>query len=266
MVSMIFFSRCLCLFNKLWNEMKAQMLDFERVLLALKDSLIFILNDLKKAVIDYSNLNTEFKSLTENWKYDLLKQGKKEKTEQEPVNQLNAILTNEVISMIKPKKMHNLCKGEVFEMKILNKERKGKTKQSLWKLSLDLKELNFTDSDNSDGDSKILIKNIVTLRKEKNQNHYQINLTAKSYLDEQTEETYILSNNSTEIIETWTDGLNMLIDPKPNANIKCLVECLVDTQLLDLKTLGFIIPNTIPKIPQLPDNFDFLIENDFTHI
>ncbi len=29
--------------------------------------------------------------------------------------------------MIKPKKMHNLCKGEVFEMKILNKERKGKS-------------------------------------------------------------------------------------------------------------------------------------------
>jgi hypothetical protein len=49
----------------------------------------------------------------------------------------------------------------------------------------------------------------------------------------------------------------MLIDSKPNANITCFVECIVDTQLLDLITLGFDIPNEIPKCPELPDNFDF---------
>ena len=49
----------------------------------------------------------------------------------------------------------------------------------------------------------------------------------------------------------------MLINSQPTANITCFVECLVDTQLLDLQTLGYDIPHDIPRIPGLPSDFDF---------
>lgn len=85
-----------------------------------------------------------------------------------------------------------------------------------------------------------------------------INITYKNFYEKEGDEIhYMLGNQSEEIIDTWLDGINLLIRPETNANIKCFVECLVDTQLLDLKTLGITIPNDIPSIPKLPKDFNF---------
>jgi hypothetical protein len=66
-------------------------------------------------------------------------------------------------------------------------------------------------------------------------------------------------HSSEEIIDLWYDGVSMLINPTPTANITCFVDCLIDTQLLDLVTLKYEIPTQIPRIPELPTSFDFNI-------
>jgi hypothetical protein len=76
-------------------------------------------------------------------------------------------------------------------------------------------------------------------------------------VDENIEDLLLIGSPNEDIIDTWYDSINMLINAKPEPNITCFVECLVDTQLLDLQTLGYEIPHDIPKIPDFPDNFDF---------
>lgn len=58
------------------------------------------------------------------WKYDNLKTGaKNDKSNREPIKQVEQILTEEVIQMIKPRRMNVLIKGERFD-KIQSKDRK----------------------------------------------------------------------------------------------------------------------------------------------
>jgi len=94
------------------------------------------------------------------------------------------------------------------------------------------------------------------VRKDKKQSSNHLILTFKR-LDESGEQTLILASQNDEIIDVWYDGINMLIDPKPTTNIACFIDCLIDTQLLDLHTLNFEIPHDIPKVPQLPADFEF---------
>lgn len=81
-------------------------------------------------------------------------------------------------------------------------------------------------------------------------------------MDELGEETITLSNQNEAIIDAWFDGLSILINPKPTPSITCFVECLIDVQLLDINTLGIEIPQKIPEIPQLPEDFDFIIKDE----
>lgn len=77
--------------------------------------------------------------------------------------------------------------------------------------------------------------------------------------DGQNDETYILINSNDEIINLWFEGI-VLLTKQPNsksASLTCFVECLFDTQLLDIQTLGINIPNERPAIPPLPEDFDF---------
>jgi hypothetical protein len=43
--------------------------------------------------------------------------------------QLKEILTNEIIEMIKPKRIHLLCKGQTFNFRILPKEKDKRVKR-----------------------------------------------------------------------------------------------------------------------------------------
>ena len=71
------------------------------------------------------------------------------------------------------------------------------------------------------------------------------------------EQTYLLGHQREDVIDAWLEAIEMLINSKPNPNITCIVNCLIDTQVLDLETLGFEIPQDIPKIPELPNDFQF---------
>ena len=168
--------------------------------------------------------------------------------------------------MIKPKRIHLLCKGQVFELKILPKEKdkKGKQKHSFWKLSSDLEEFIFKDNDNVDQDSSrsgtVSLKNIKEVKKDDSKkDKHSVNCIQMlcETNDKLNEEIYLLGNQSEEIIDLWLDAINMLLNPKATPNITCFVECLTDTQLLDIQTLGLIIPQDKPPIPTLPDNFEF---------
>lgn len=242
-----FFSKTLCLFLKLWNEMKAQMLDFNRALLVCKESILRILSDKNKLEKDNLSKINDFLASLDTWKYDNIKTlNLTEKPNKEPVKELKQILTNEIIEMIKPKRIHLLCKGQTFEMKILpkDKEKKGKQKYSFWKLSSDLKEFSFKDNDNNDHDSRsgtILIECIKDVKKDDSKKEKQsisyIQLLCET-IDRQGEETYLLGNQNDEIIDIWLDAINMVLNPKATPNITCFVECISDTQLLDIQTLG----------------------------
>jgi hypothetical protein len=71
--------------------------------------------------------------------------------------------------------------------------------------------------------------------------------------------TYLLGSTHEEIVDFWFDAIKMLINSEPGTNITCFVNCLIDTQLLDLQTLGFDsdIPHEMPAVPDLPTDFNF---------
>ncbi|CAF0707655.1 unnamed protein product [Brachionus calyciflorus] len=269
---MDFLSRILWLFHRLWVEMKAQSLDFDRALSALKDSLFLILNDVNK--IDKNNSNgyssiikrklNDFNNLISTWKYDSIKKAKSrfDKSNLEPIKELEKILTDEVILMLRPKRLSVLCKGEMFE-KINLKEKKSRQKQ-IWKLSSDYKTFNISDCDNIESNefrntTHLDVDRIKEVKKEDPRKQVYILHIICYRLDEQGEEAISLCSQNEEIIDVWLDGLKMLLNPSPTANITCFVECLKDVQLLDIYTLGIEIPLNIPKIPELPTNFEFNI-------
>ena len=74
--------------------------------------------------------------------------------------------------------------------------------------------------------------------------------------DEQGDQAVTIGSSNEEIIDVWLDAIYMLINPKPNANMSCFIECLIDTQLLDLQKLGIEIPHELAKVPKLPDDLD----------
>lgn len=162
--------------------------------------------------------------------------------------------------MLKPKRLSVLCKGEVFE-KINLKEKRSRQKQ-IWKLSSDYKTFNISDYENIQSKE---IKNTTQLDVERIKDVKKDELRKQVYLlqivclrlDEQGEEIITLTNQSEEIIDEWLDGLSILINPKPTPNITCFIDCLIDVQLLDIHTLGLEIPQNLPKMPELPTNFEF---------
>lgn len=89
--------------------------------------------------------------------------------------------------------------------------------------------------------------------------YYLLNLTCKR-LDKKVDQSIVLASQSEEVIDAWYDGVYMLLHPRPTANMTCFVECLIDTQLLDIQTLNVKIPNEKPRLPlELPATFDFNI-------
>lgn len=274
-----FFSKCLWLFQRLWVEMKAQTLDFDRALTALKDSLYKILSDVNKTagngvsgvVAGDPNSQTisslmvkkklsDFNLLMETWKYDFIKNVKNrfDKSSLAPIRELEKILTDEVIAMIKPKRLHVLCKGEKFD-KINSKEKKSKQRQK-WTLTSDYKTFNISECDNHDreiSNDQLDVYRITGVKKDDSKKQsYILNIICKR-LDELGDQHILLASQSEDIIDAWYDGISILINPRPNTNISCFVECLIDAQLLDLHTLNFEIPHDLPKAPKLPTDFNF---------
>lgn len=257
-----FFAKSLCLFAKIWSEMKAQSLDFDRALFALRDSLYKIALDANKSSERYASKScqaykrriSDFNANIEMWKYDNLKTlFRNDKSNREPIKQLEKILTEQVQQMIKPKRMNVLLKGERFD-KVQVKDKKPTKQKQIWKLSSDLKIFTVTDYDNNGEEfntSQIHMEQIRSVRKEeiKNRQYFALNISG--------EQTFLLGCQNEEIVDAWQDAIEMLINSKPSANIACFVNCLIDTQLLDLQTLGFDIPNSIPKVPELPNDFNF---------
>lgn len=88
--------------------------------------------------------------------------------------------------------------------------------------------------------------------------YYLLNLTCKR-VDKKGDQNIVLASQSEEVIDSWYDGIFMLLNPKPTPNMTCFVECLIDTQLLDLQTLNLKIPNERPRVPDLPADFEFAI-------
>lgn len=271
-----FFSKCLSLFYRLWFEMKAQSLDFDKALSALKDSLCKIIHDLNKldssgnkeimssmgneSVLVRKKLN-DFNNYMDTWKYDFIKNIKHrfDKFNLEPVKELEKILTDEIMDAIRPKRINVLTKGERFD-RINLKEKRIRHKQ-MWKLSSDLKTFLISDLDESQDENKftdsIELERIKDVKKEEpRRQYYLLNLTCKR-LDKKVDQNIVLASQNEEIIDAWYDGIYMLLNPRPTPNMTCFVECLIDTQLLDLQTLSIKIPAEKPRVPDLPADFDF---------
>ena len=94
---------------------------------------------------------------------------------------------------------------------------------------------------------KVLIKNVKEIKKLEN-----TIIIVMNHDDMQ----FHLYNKSDEIANVWHEAL-VLINPEVNPNIKCFIECLVDIQLLDMKTLGIAVPQKMPPVPPMPLDFDF---------
>ena len=116
---------------------------FYKALSALKDSLYRILAETNKTkpfdlettspTAVYKRKLNDFNNLMETWKYDNLKTfAGNDKSNLEPIKELKRILTEEVISMIKPKRLNVLCKGEKFD-KINRNNKKSNRKLSFSK-------------------------------------------------------------------------------------------------------------------------------------
>lgn len=97
---------------------------------------------------------------------------------------------------------------------------------------------------------------IKEVKKEDKKQIYSLNIIC-SQLSDQGDESFLLANSNEEVINNWLESLKMLINRKPNENITCFVECLLDAQLLDLHTLNVELPAEMPTVPELPGSFDF---------
>ncbi len=136
-----FFSNCVILFYKLWTDMKAQRLDFNRALLVFKDSLIRITNELnnqaKNEMFYYKKIERFFINMR-GLNYDKIKiPNLTEKLNKPPFRQLKQILADEVMAMIRPKRTSVLCKGDVFYTKTIPKgsDKKGNINDVIKKMN-----------------------------------------------------------------------------------------------------------------------------------
>ncbi len=125
-----FFAKCLGLFKRLWFDMKAQSLDFERALLAFEESLDKMVSEAHKLHLDEKQAyNKSINDFIETWKYDNLKVLRNnDKSNREPIKHAKKILTKELLDMLKPKRMKVLIKGEKFD-KFIRDRRPSKRKQ-----------------------------------------------------------------------------------------------------------------------------------------
>jgi len=243
-----FFATCLILFAKIWSEMKAQFLDFGRALAALESSLHKIALE-SYNVTKVKNQINDFSSNIEKWKYDYLKKNNRiDRSNCEPIKDLKKILINEVEQMIKPKRMNSLVKGDKFD-KV--RDRKLTNKKQYLKLNSDLKLFTFGDIENNGQEVHIEVDLIKSVRKEDFKNkQYVLSITTEQV-------TFLFGSGNEELIEYWVEAIDMLIAKEPGYNIECFVNCLMETQLLDLNTLGYEIPSIIPQVPKEPNDFNF---------
>jgi hypothetical protein len=132
-------------------------------------------------------------------------------------------------------------------------------------LSDDLTQFYYVDNELPDIDitrcDSIQLDLIKEIRKEearKDRNQYNsIHLVYYSN-DRLTTETHVIGHDNENTIDLWYESINMLVDPKTTSNITCFVECLFDTQLLELHKLGLsCVPNEIPNVPELPVDYNF---------
>ncbi len=89
----------------------------------MRESLYKIAADAKQKT-PYKKRKDYFNNNIEVWKYDNLKTDRKnDKLNRKPIDQVEKILEEEVIQMIKPRRMNVLVKGESF-YKIQSRDRK----------------------------------------------------------------------------------------------------------------------------------------------
>ncbi len=131
----------------------------------------------------------------------------------------------------------------------------------------DHKVFTFKDYDNNEKEvmsNRIEVEKIQSVSKEtvskdaKNGPYFALHLKT-------IDANYLLGSSREETVDFWHDAIKILIKSEPGEATSeaqpfvQFVECLIATQLLDLKTLGFDgeIPHEIPDVPDLPSDFDF---------
>ncbi|XP_055328982.1 engulfment and cell motility protein 1-like [Paramacrobiotus metropolitanus] len=259
-----------------WKEMKASAQDFMKVIGVLKEKVDLSLRD-PPAPGSVEAWRERVKEYTYG-KINEIREARKNAKEQleskaEPIVQLREMLRSEVLGLITENRIRHMQEGTLFS----HYERRmfaGKSKTWKCKLSINKKLLHYGDADESSSGqlAKVIgiseIKALLTgkecphVKNKKNYHNVAFSLALIGENKAGENKTLDFIAPSEFEFNMWTDGLRVLLgeemsSPLAASDMEELLTWEIKMRLLG--TEGIAIPEKIPEMPPLPDNFNFAI-------
>ncbi|GAU96401.1 hypothetical protein RvY_07853 [Ramazzottius varieornatus] len=264
--------------SKTWKEMKATNQDFPKVIDVLKEQVSFSLRDSpapttmeawRDRIKDYNYAKVN--RIREERR--IAKEGLESKAE--PMVELREMLRPEILALIAENRLCYMQKGNHFVHRERGNGFRFGDKRQSWgcRLSTNKKLLHYGDCDDAvisspeDMPHVLAISDIKSLLTGKDCPHAR---TKKSgpycvfslVLDFESKKTVDFIAPNADVFHMWTDGLHFLLgkemsSPLAAQDMEDLLMWEIKLRLLGLE--GVPIPDKTPKMPPLPDNFDFKV-------
>ncbi|KAM3963641.1 engulfment and cell motility Ced-12 [Aphomia sociella] len=273
------FCICIVLLNKTWKEMKATTEDFVKVSSVVREQISRALSASPKS---FDKFRQKINHLT----YPEIRQiWQQERTNREvwesharPIVELQEKITPEIIELIERQRLGVLVGGTRFKKYA---QRPQRTKDKFWfvRLSPNHKVLHYGDCDEKSTPSLEELSNKLTVAEIKcvvvgKDCPHMKELKGRKITPKLAFSLILRSSEVTsldfvapdeQIFDYWTDGINALLKEKMTSksfgsDLETLLSMDIKVRLLDAE--GIDIPQDPPQIPDEPDDYNFVYENN----
>ena len=261
------------LLHKTWKEMRASVLDLEKVMVVVTKQILTVLQSsitltsldiLKSKLFDLT-----YKKISEADESSQLLDESVLKSK--PVQELSDCIRPDIVELVKQERLRHLVEGATFP----KLGRRGRDQLFCCRLSPNYKMLHFGDVSGEQIppleslDKKIPVSEMKlevgaacphadkVRRGGGNQNLFSVYYEDNEHLD------FIAPNET--VCNIWVDGLSVLLNRKMTSkaaeeDIETLLNMDLKLRLLDIENVA--IPNTIPTVPKEPVDYDFFYKLD----
>lgn len=256
---------------KTWREMRASLLDLEKVMAVVTKQITTVLQSEKStSLTSFDLLRTKlyelsYKKITESEeKSHLLDEAV---LKSKPVEELRESILPEIQELVKQERLHHLIQGASFP----KLGRRGRDQYFYCKLAPNLKVIHFGDSNGQSSpplealDKKIQVSemklevgpNCPAAERVKKQTNFVFSLC---YIGSNGEDHLDFYAPTETVFHVWIDGLSVLLGKKmpskaAEEDLETLLNMDLKLRLLDLENIT--IPSQPPTIPPEPSNYDF---------
>ena len=254
---------------KTWKEMRASVLDMEKVMVVVTKQILTLLQSSTATLTTFDVLKTKLFELT----YKKIIEAEENSQlldesvlKSKPVQELSDAIRPEIVELVKQERLRHLVEGATFP-KI---GRRGRDQLFCCRLSPNYKMLHFGDISGEQVpplealDKKIPVSEMKlevgmacphadkVRRGGGNQSLFSIFYEENEHLD------FIAPNET--VYNIWVDGLSVLLNRKMTSkaaeeDIETLLNMDLKLRLLDIENVS--IPNQTPTIPKEPLDYDF---------